>query len=101
MEAKPQERKVRKTTGAAKPTQADWSWDDAKAKFDEVVSRAKSAPQYIAVSGGRRVAIVEAEVLERLMSPGAPAPTLVNFLESLAPGPDLERDADPGRDVAL
>jgi antitoxin Phd len=98
------ERKVTKTTRSAKRIQGetDWSEADAKAKFDEIVRRAKSAPQYVAVSGGRRIAIIEAEVLQRLISLDGSALPLVDFLESLhAPGLDLERDADPGRDITL
>ncbi len=92
------------STQSAKRKQgrADWSLEDAKSKFDEIVSRAKSGPQYVAVSGGRRVAIIEAEVLDHLISTATATPPLVDFLESLyAPGLDLERDMDSGRDVAL
>ena len=88
----------------ATPTDnAVWSLDDAKASFEEVVRRArKSGPQYVAVSGRRAVAVVEAEELDRLRSLEAASPPLVDFLESLyAPGLDLDREPDIGRDVAL
>jgi antitoxin Phd len=80
-----------------------WKLEDAKAKFSEVVGRARDqGPQYVTVRGKTAVAVIDAEELRRLLPDKAPRLPLVEFLESLhAPGLDLEREPDFGRDVAL
>jgi antitoxin Phd len=78
-----------------------WEFDEARTKFVEIVRRAQnSGPQYVTMNGKKAVAVINADDLERLL-PKEKLP-LVEFLESIyAPGLDLERDPDTGRDAAL
>jgi prevent-host-death family protein len=79
-----------------------WKLEDAKARFSEVVRRARSeGPQRVSVRGKDAVVIIAAEELERLLAPPAPTP-LVAFLETLnVEGLDLTREPDFGRDIVL
>ncbi|WP_411287808.1 type II toxin-antitoxin system Phd/YefM family antitoxin [Phenylobacterium sp.] len=81
---------------------ASWKLEDAKARFSEVVRRARSdGPQAVTVRGHRAVVILDADDYERLAAPAASQP-LVEFLESLhAAGLDLTRESDTGRQVDL
>jgi prevent-host-death family protein len=87
---------------AVKPARrpaAGWKLEDAKARFSEVVRRARSeGPQKVSVRGKDAVVVIAAEELERLLA--APArPPLVDFLEGLfVEGLDLIREPDFGRD---
>jgi antitoxin Phd len=82
---------------------AIWKLEDAKAKFSEVVRRARDqGPQYVTVRGKPAVAVVDIAELQRLSPPPAAAVPLVDFLEGLQlDGLDLTRDPDPGRDWTL
>ncbi len=84
------------------PRTATWKLEDAKAKFSEVVRRARDhGPQYVTVRGKPAVAVIDIAELERLLPPPAAVP-LVDFLEGLHfEGLELARDPDLGRDPKL
>ncbi len=95
-------------TGARHPLAAPrdvgaWKLEEAKARFGEVVRRAKSeGPQRVSVRGRDAVVVMAADEFDRLQPSGADRVPLVEFLESLqAEGLDLTREADVGRDVVL
>lgn len=79
-----------------------WKLEDAKARFSEVVRRARSeGPQRVTVRGKDSVVIISVEELERLTK-AEPKKPLVDFMESLALKElVLEREPDYGRDVEL
>ena len=79
-----------------------WKLEDAKARFSEVVRRARSeGPQRISVRGKDAVVVISADALEQLL-PSAGRLPFVEFMESLyVPGLDLTREPDRGRDVDL
>ena len=87
----------RQTTGSA-----GWKLEDAKARFSEVVRRARSeGPQRVTVRGKEAVVIISSEDYERMMPVKDQVP-LVDFLESLyVEGLDLTRETDRGRDIDL
>jgi prevent-host-death family protein len=80
-----------------------WKLEDAKARFSEVVRRARDqGPQYVTVRGKPTVAIIDVTELQQLLPPETTPVPLVQFLESLyVEGLDLERDRDVGRDIDL
>ena len=88
---------------AARRDVGAWKLEEAKARFSEVVRRAKSeGPQRVSVRGRDAVVVMAADEFDRLLPSGADRLPLVEFLESLqADGLDLTRDEDVGRDVAL
>lgn len=79
-----------------------WGLAEAKAKFSELVERARSeGPQYVARNGKPAVVVVSAEEWARK---SAPRMTLYEFLERSPLRDsgielDLERDRDVGRDI--
>ena len=79
-----------------------WKLEDAKARFSELVRRARTeGPQRVTVRGKDAVVVISAEELERLL-PAEGRTTFVQFMESLyVEGLDLSRDSDYGRDVEL
>ncbi|NSY16353.1 type II toxin-antitoxin system Phd/YefM family antitoxin [Neorhizobium sp. AL 9.2.2] len=79
-----------------------WKLEDAKARFSEVVRRARNeGPQHVTVRGKDSVVVISSEELERLSRP-APKTSLIDFLEGLGlEDLNLDRDADRGRDVEL
>lgn len=79
-----------------------WKLEDAKARFSEVVRRAREqGPQAVTVRGRRAVVVVDAEQYDRLTAP-KPALDFTAFLESIWVGElDLERGKDAGREVEL
>jgi len=79
-----------------------WRLEEAKARFSEVVRRARSeGPQQVTLRGKLAVVVIDAAELDRLAPPGD-RPALVPFLESLhVPGLDLTREQDIGRDFDL
>lgn len=79
-----------------------WKLEDAKARFSEVVRRAReSGPQRVTVRGQEAVVVMSVEEFERLV-PQKPRAPFVQFMESLQlNGLDLEREADRGREVEL
>jgi antitoxin Phd len=81
---------------------AVWKLEDAKARFSEVVRRARSeGPQRVTLRGKEAVVIISSEEYER-MQPGEDSVPLVDYLESLyVEGLDLTREPDRGRDIDL
>jgi prevent-host-death family protein len=79
-----------------------WKLEDAKARFSEVVRRARNeGPQHVTVRGKDSVVVICSEELERLSRP-APKTSLIDFMEGLGlEDLNLDRDADRGRDVEL
>lgn len=79
-----------------------WPLQEAKNRLSYLVEQANSAgPQTITVRGRARAVLLSAEEYERLTRP---AQSLVEFFrQSPLYGVelDIERDPDPGRDVAL
>ncbi len=80
----------------------DWKLEDAKARFSEVVRRARTeGPQRVTVRGKDAVVVISAEELEELL-PSANKQSLVAFMESIyVEGLDLTREPDRGRDAEL
>ena len=87
----------------SRPQDAGWKLQDAKARFSEVVRRARTeGPQRVTIRGHDAVVVIAAEELDRLMPQTSDALPFVAFMESLAvDGLDLTRERDLGRDVAL
>jgi len=80
---------------------AGWKLEDAKARFSELVRRAREeGPQSVTVRGQRRVVVVDADEFDRLAAP-KPVVPLGDFLAGLLLDLDLEREKDSGRDVEL
>ena len=80
-----------------------WKLEDAKAKFSEVVRRARSeGPQRVSVLGRDSVVVIAADEFERLQPHSADRLPFVAFMETLSgEGLDLTRDSDVGREVSL
>lgn len=79
-----------------------WKLEDAKARFSEVVRRAREdGPQRVSVRGHDAVIVVSVEDFERL-APEKPKKPFVEFMEGLhLDGLDLDREVDHGRDIEL
>jgi antitoxin Phd len=79
-----------------------WKLEDAKARFSELVRRARSeGPQRVTVRGEDAVVVIDAHALEQLL-PGDARLPFVPFMESLhVEGLDLTREPDLGRDIEL
>ena len=88
---------------AATPSPGRWKLEDAKARFSEVVRKARSeGPQRVSVRGRDAVVVIAADAFDGLQPRAAPALPFVAFMESLwSDGLDLTRDSDVGRDVEL
>jgi len=86
-----------------RPQDAGWKLQDAKARFSELVRRARTeGPQRVTVRGQDAVVVIAADELERLLPATDDAMPFVAFMESLSvDGLDLTRDRDTGRDAAL
>lgn len=85
------------------PSPPAWKLEDAKARFSEVVRRARTeGPQRVTVRGKDAVVVIAVEALTTLLPPARPRQPLVAFLQGLhIDGLDLTRERDTGRDVAL
>ena len=87
------------------PAKASGAWrlEEAKARFSEVVRRARTeGPQHVTVRGQDAVVVIAVEELARLLPPAPAQQPLVAFLQGLElRGVDVERDRDLGRDIAL
>ncbi|RWD57076.1 MAG: type II toxin-antitoxin system prevent-host-death family antitoxin [Mesorhizobium sp.] len=83
-----------------------WKFEDAKARFSEVVRHAREeGPQRVSVRGHDAVVAMSVEEFERLAAE-KPRPPFVQFMERLHLGGldlelDLERELDRGRHVEL
>lgn len=82
---------------------AGWKLEDAKARFSELVRRARSeGPQRVTVRGRDAVVVIAAEEFDRSQPQAAQPVPFVAFMESLdVDGLDLTREPDFGRDVNL
>ena len=88
-----------------KAAQANWQLQDAKARFSELVKRAREqGPQHVSVRGEPAVVVVSEKEFARLVSS---RPSIVDHILGGAPWPDDVVDAinarsrDTGRDVVL
>jgi prevent-host-death family protein len=86
-----------------RPQDAGWKLQDAKARFSELVRRARTeGPQRVTVRGQDAVVVIAADELARLLPQTGDAIPFLAFMESLSlDGLDLTRDRDTGRDAAL
>lgn len=93
----------RADASAATLSTGRWKLEDAKARFSEVVRKARSeGPQRVSVRGRDAVVVIAADEFDGLQPRVAPALPFVAFMESLwSDGLDLTRDPDVGRDVQL
>jgi antitoxin Phd len=96
----------RPTTSRQPPTPPQppaWELEDAKARFSEVVRRARTeGPQRVTVRGKDAVVAIAAEALDKLLPAAKPRQNPVAFLQGLGIGDiDLPREHDTGRDIAL
>jgi prevent-host-death family protein len=94
----------------AGPTEADhdrsiWQLQDAKARFSEVVKRAREhGPQHVSVRGEPAVVILSEEAFAALTSQ---RPSIVDHILEGPPWPDdlieliNDRARDAGRDISL
>jgi prevent-host-death family protein len=87
----------------AKRSRVNWQLQDAKARFSELVKRARhQGPQHVSVRGEPAVVVVSEEEFARLTSS---RPSIVDHILKGAPWPDDVVDAintrsgDPDRDV--
>ncbi len=87
----------------SRPQPPAWKLEDAKARFSEVVRRARTeGPQRVTVRGKDAVVVIAAEALEKLLPAAKPRQNLVAFLQGLNIGEiDLAREHDTGRDIKL
>jgi prevent-host-death family protein len=82
-------------------TEASWSIADAKARFSEVVERARGAPQMITRNGKPAAVLVSAEEWERKTERKG---SLAEFLLASplrGAGIEIERSREMPRDVKL
>jgi prevent-host-death family protein len=84
---------------------SNWQLQDAKARFSEVVKRAREqGPQHVSVRGEPAVVVISEEEFAKLASPG---PSVVDHILDGEPWPDdlvvaiNARPRDPGRDIAF
>ena len=84
---------------------ANWQLQDAKARFSELVRRAREqGPQHVSVRGEPAVVVISAEEFAKLVSP---RPSIVAHILEGEPWPDdlvetiNARPYDPDRDVGL
>jgi len=79
-----------------------WKLEDAKARFSEVVRRARAeGPQRVTVRGRPAVVVVDADDFDRIAS-AKPEQPFLEFMRGLGLGDlDLTRERDLGRDVEL
>lgn len=80
-----------------------WKLEDAKARFSEVVRRAREeGPQRVTYRGQDAVVVIAVEELTRLLPTDRPTQPLLEFLQSTALSEiDIGREPDRGRDVVL
>jgi len=87
------------------PSHANWQLQDAKARFSELVKKAREqGPQHVSVRGEPAVVVVSEEEFARLTSPH---PSIVDHILEGAPWPDDVVDAintrarGAGRDIVF
>jgi prevent-host-death family protein len=96
---------VRRRSSRKRPLRVvRWSLQDAKARFSELVRRAKAeGPQHVIVHGKEEVVVVGAEEIRRLKGTQTGAALIAALQASPYRDIDLEwaRDLLPVRDVSL
>jgi prevent-host-death family protein len=86
-----------KKTGVQLPSESSWALQDAKARFSEVVRRARSeGPQHVTVHGREEVVVLSAEEFRRLRSKRSGA----EIVAALQVSPYREVDIAPTRGTA-
>ena len=100
MPAKPRTEKRATKRGRLAP-EMRWKLQDAKARFSELVRRARTeGPQLVTVRGKNAVVVMAAEELQALQA--KPRQPLAQFLQGLGLHMvDVERERDRGRDLPL
>jgi prevent-host-death family protein len=90
-----------KAKGPALPGHRVWKLEDAKARFSEVVRRARSeGPQRVTHRGTDAVVVVSADDFKQLVPEVEPRQNIVEFLRGTSLGElDLERPKDRGRTI--
>jgi len=87
------------------PGEESWQIQSAKARFSEVFRRARTeGPQRITRQGKESVVMMAEEQYDRLVGKSHQPKNLVQFFRQsplVGVELDLERDRDPGRDIAL
>lgn len=80
-----------------------WKLEDAKARFSEVVRRARTeGPQRVTCRGRDAVVVIATEELARLRAPRRTGADLIRFLQSTGLGDlEIEREEDRGREIEL
>lgn len=80
-----------------------WKLEDAKARFSEVVRRAREeGPQRVTYRGKDAVVVIAVDELKRLLPAERPEQSLIDFLQGTALAEiDIRRELDRGREVAL
>jgi len=88
-----------------KSSRAKWALQDAKARFSELVRRAREqGPQHVSVRGEPAVVVISEEEFARMT---AARPSIVDHILTGAPWPDDLVDAinagphDRGRDIEM
>jgi prevent-host-death family protein len=78
-----------------------WKLEDAKARFSELVRRARSeGPQRVTCRGEDAVVVIATEDLADLLEPPRTGADLMRFLEQTGIGElEIEREEDRGRDI--
>jgi antitoxin Phd len=92
---------ARRTPVAPQPIA--WRLEDAKARFSEVVRRARTeGPQRVTVRGKDGVVVIASEAMDKLLPTARTRQRLVAFLQATGIGDlDLMRECDTGRDIRL
>lgn len=80
-----------------------WKLEDAKARFSEVVRRARGqGPQRVTYRGTDAVVVLSVEDFEALLPSDRTKPTLAEFLRGTSLSEiDVEREVDRGREPIL
>ena len=96
-------RQPRSRPQPSRPQLPAWKLEDAKARFSEVVRRARTeGPQRVTVRGKDAVVVIAVEAFEKLLPPAKPRQNLVAFLQGLGiDAIELPRERDIGRDIPL
>ena len=80
-----------------------WKLENTKARFSEVVRRARTeVPQRVTCRGQEAVVVIATEELARLLAPRRTGADLIRFLQATGLGDlEIERQDDRGRDIEL
>jgi antitoxin Phd len=78
-----------------------WKLEDAKARFSEVVRRARTeGPQRVSCRGQGAVVVIATEDLAALLEPPRTGADLMRFLQQTGMGElEIKREEDRGRDI--